>query len=322
MTQRMYNKGESIKQLRIQLEYLTSELNKITGHIQLLEIPEEVGVITDTEPEKEISDLLRKQNTISHEIIAVKKRIHRLSAKTILKVELLILPIVIILLIFVTINYTFTPTESTTLHSQYLVEDLGGSTSDYNYWSINQIPLTVNIENSAHLSDQKIQYVKDAITSTDTVTSNSLVYNSETKNQYYFKGWQGALATTSNTKHSIPQQFDVIQSTSGNGDIVISLSSMKNEQGYSGFTRILTDGNHIRKVIIVIYDAEKLTSTQLESIVRHDFGQALGLTQINNPNDLMHDSFMTNNSYISTCDVSFLEKLYNDEKPSNGFCND
>ena len=320
MTQSMHNKEESIKQLRIQLEYLTSELNKITGHIQLLEIPDEPEVILNVEPEKEISDLLRKQNTISHEIIAVKKRIHKLSAKTILKVELLILPIVVILLLFVTINYTFAPIEPTMLKSRYLVEDLQGSTSDYNYWNINQIPLIVNID-SANLSDQKIQSVKNAITSTDVINSDSLVYNSQTANKDYFKGWQGALANIPNTKHFIPKRFDIVQSTNGNGDIVISFSSLKDEQGYSGFTRVLTDGNHIRKVFITIYDVNKLTSTQLEAVVRHDFGQALGLTQTNNSNDLMHDSFMTNNSYISTCDVNSLEKLYNDEKPLNDLCN-
>ena len=320
MTQRMYNKEESIKQLRIQLEYLTSELNKITGNIQLLEIHDEPGAIQDVEPENEISDLLRKQNAISHEIIAVKKRIHKLSAKTILKVELLILPIVVILLLFVTINYTFAPIESTMLKSRYLVEDLQGGTSDYNYWNISQIPLIVDID-GANLSDQKIEAVKNAITSTDVISSNSFVYNSQIENKDYFKGWQGALTDISNTKHSIPQRFDVVQSTNGNGDIAISFSSLKDEQGYSGFTRVLTDGNHIRKVFITIYDVDRLTSTQLESIVRHDFGQALGLTQTNNPNDLMHDSFMTNHSYISACDVNSLEKLYNDEKPSNDFCN-
>lgn len=321
MTQSMYVKEESIKELRIQLEYLTSELNKITSHIQLLEIPDELVGNSDIEPENEISELLRKQNVISHEIIAVKKRIHRLSAKTILKVELLILPIVVVLLIFVTINYAIMPTELATLKSRISIEDLRGDTSsDYNYWNLlNQKPLTVNIENNAKLSDQKIQNVKDAIVSMDTVKDNSFAYDSTNDNKSHFKGWQGALATVSNTKHSIPQKFDIIQTSNGNGEVVISLSTMKDDQGYSGFTRILTDGNQIRKVFITIYDAEGLTSGQLESIVRHDFGQALGLPLIDKSDDLMHESFM-NHSDISTCDVKYLQKLYNDEKPSNDFC--
>jgi hypothetical protein len=45
----------------------------------------------------------------------------------------------------------------------------------------------------------------------------------------------------------------------------------------------------------------------------------LGLPLIDKSDDLMHESFM-NHSDISTCDVKYLQKLYNDEKPSNDFC--
>jgi len=317
----MCNKDESIKQLRLQLEYLTIELNKITGHIQLLEI-NETGVIPDLEPEKEISELIRKQNTISHEIIAVKKRIHRLSAKTILKVELLILPIVIILLIFVTINYTMPITEpNTSIKSQYLVENLqGGFANQYNHWNAGRTPLIVNIENNANLDNQKIQYVKNAIMSTDIVTDDSSLVFSETKSKSsFFKGWYGALATISNTKYPIPQ-FDIVQAANGNGEIIVTLSTMKDIHGYSAFTRTLTDGNQIRKVFVTIYDADKLTNNQLESVVRQNFGHALGLPQTSNHDDLMYESFATNNSYISACDINSIKKLYNGEKLSDDFC--
>ena len=112
MTQRMQANEESIKQLRGKLEHLTNELSKTTEYIQLLEIQDEIKSKTDNiciEPEHEISELLQKQNTISHEIILVKKRIQKLSAKTILKIELLILPVVIILLFFVATNQVIQP---------------------------------------------------------------------------------------------------------------------------------------------------------------------------------------------------------------------
>ena len=327
MTQRMSDKEYSIKQLRIQLEHLTSELNKTTEHIQLLDIPDESKFIPlDSEPEQEISELLRRQNSISHEIITVKKKIQKLSAKTILKAELIILPVLIVLLFFVATNYTIqTPDQGSTIKTRYLTENLqGGIVEDYKHWNvIRNTPLIVNIENSEHVSDKKIQDVVNSIMSTDTITDDSSVlYHSESGSKsQFFKGWQGAISTISDTKHYIPGKFNVIQSSNGEGDIVITLSTINDADGYFGTTRTILDGNQILKAFITIYNADKLTDNQIESIVRHEFGHALGLPHTSNSGDLMHDTIMTNHSYISECDISSLKKLYNDEKLSNDFCN-
>src|SRR5579872_997158 len=179
MTQRMQTKEESIKQLRNKLAYLTNELNRTTEYIQLLEIQDDLKSRRDSadpEPEHEISELLQKQNTISYEIILVKKRIQKLSAKTILKIELLILPIVIILLFFVATNYVIQPSETdSSIKTRYMTENLQGSTMDDNkYWNIiGETPLVVNIENNAGVSAQNIQAVKNAIISTETITEDS-----------------------------------------------------------------------------------------------------------------------------------------------------
>jgi hypothetical protein len=326
MTQRMQAKEESIKQLRSQLEHLTNELNKTTEYIQLLEIQDESKSKRDSlEPEHEISELLQKQNTISHEIILVKKRIQKLSAKTILKIELLILPVVVVLLFFVATNYAIQPSSdvNSSIKTRYMTENLrGGITDDYKYWNVaNKTPLVVNIENNAGVNDQNIQAVKNAIMSTETVTDdNSQVYHPDSGPVKYFKGWQGAVQTTSNTKHYIPEKFNIIQSPNGEGQIVITLSTIKDENGYSSITRTIVDGNQILKVFITIYDAGKLTGIQTESIVRHEFGHALGLPNTSNTSDLMQDSISINHSYISACDINALQKLYNDVKPSDDFC--
>ncbi|MGI0066218.1 MAG: hypothetical protein ACREAT_05600, partial [Nitrosotalea sp.] len=208
MTQRMQVKEESIKQLRDHLKHLTNELNKTTEYIQILELQDESKSEKnhlDFEPEPEIRELLQKQNTISHEIILVKKRIQKLSAKTILKIELLILPIVVILLFFVAANYVIPPTDvNSSIKTRYVTENLQGSIlDDFKYWDIsNQVPLVVTIENNANVNDQKVQAVENAIISTETVTGDSSqLYNSNSETSKYFTGWQGALQATSNTKH-------------------------------------------------------------------------------------------------------------------------
>ena len=177
MTQRMTDKEYSISQWRRQLEYLTNELNKTTEQIQLLEIfGNSKSEMVFEKPEHEISELMRKQNTISHEIITIKKRIQKLSAKTILKVELLILPVVVILLFFVATNYSIMPAEQgSTIKTHYVIENLqGNSVGNYKHWSIiSGTPLTVNIKNHANVSDQKIQDVENAIMSTDSITGDT-----------------------------------------------------------------------------------------------------------------------------------------------------
>jgi hypothetical protein len=329
MTQKLTNKEYSIKQLRSQLEYLTSELNKTTEKIQLLEIsdisnPDNISI--ELEPEQEISELIKKQNVISHEIITVKRRIQKLSAKTILKAELLILPVVIVLLFFVATNYSIQPIEQTpAIKTHYVVEDLQGNiVNNYNHWSAYSSTLIVNIKNSANVDDQKIQGIKNAIISTDRITGDgSLLYNTQTKTKTeYFRGWQGAVNTISaNTKYPIPEKFNLIQSNTGEGDILVTLSTVKSSDVYSGVTRTIVNGNQILKAFITIYDSNKLTDNQLESMVRQEFGHALGLPSTDNSQDLMNESIITSHSYITECDLNALQGLYNDIPPSGNFCN-
>ncbi|MDE1818149.1 MAG: matrixin family metalloprotease [Thaumarchaeota archaeon] len=327
MTQRLQAKEDSIKQLRSHLEHLTNELSKTTEYIQLLELQDGLRVKKDDfgfEPEQEISDLLQKQNTISHEIILVRKRIQKLSAKTILKIELLILPIVVILLFFVAANYVIPSANiDSTIKTRYVTENLQGTTTDdFMYWDVNnQTPMVVTIENNAKVTDQKIQSIENAITSTETITGDSSqLYHSNSGTGKYFIGWQGALETAPVTKHNIPEKFNVIQSSNEEGQIVITLSKIKDRDGYYGTTRTIVNGNQILKVFITIYDADKLTNTQIGSIVRHEFGHALGLPLTNNAADLMYESITTNHPYISECDINALQKLYNGIKLSDDFC--
>lgn len=320
------DKGKSIKQLRLQLLALTRELNKTTEQLQLLELHVNLNqTFDDNLPPDEISELIRKQNRISHEIITVKKRIQKLGAKTILKAELVVLPILIVLLFYGISNQYYVNPPDTTNHikTRYLIENLQGETGDtYKYWNIVKgTPLTVSIVNPNQISQEKINVVKEAILSTAPIyVDNSIIGNtpSSGKTEYY-EGWQGALSTIHNTKYYVPNQFNIVESTTGPGQIVITLSHLEDPDGYSGYTRSVVDDSQILKSFITIYDADRLSDNQLAAIVRHEFGHALGLPHTANPQDLMHAEIQTDYPYISQCDISAIQTLY-DGHPSYNNC--
>ncbi|MGI0075760.1 MAG: matrixin family metalloprotease, partial [Nitrosotalea sp.] len=115
--------------------------------------------------------------------------------------------------------------------------------------------------------------------------------------------------------------FNIVHSSNGEGQIVITLSTINDHDGYYGVTRTIVNGNQILKAFITTYDTDKLTDTQIGSIIRHEFGYALGLPPTSNAADLMYESISTDHSYISECDINAIQKLYNGEKPSDDFCN-
>lgn len=320
------DKERSIKQLRLQLLSLTKELSKTTEQLQLLELHVDPSQLSDDIPPEEISELLRKQNTISHEIITVKKRIQKLSAKTILKAELIVLPILAVLLFYgISNQYQTNPANvSDNIKTRYLIENLQGETGNtHKYWNIVKgTPLTVSIVNPDHLSQEKINVIKDAILSTDPIyINNSLLGKSpaDGKSEYY-RGWEGALSTIHNTEFYVPNQFNIVESINGPGQIVITLSHLEDPDGYSGYTRSVVDNSQILKSFITIYDADKLSNNQLAAIVRHEFGHALGLAHASNPQDLMHAVIQTDYPYISKCDVTAVQSLY-DGNINNNNCN-
>ncbi|MDE1763472.1 MAG: matrixin family metalloprotease [Thaumarchaeota archaeon] len=322
------DKIRSIKQLRLQLLSLTKELNKTTEQLQLLELHE----IGSDQPHdenihpEEISELIRKQNKISHEIITVKKRIQKLSAKTILKVELIVLPILAILLFYGTTNHYQTnildPTDP--LKTRYLIENLQGQAGDtYKHWNIAEnTPLTVSIVNPDHLSQEKINVIKEAILSTTPMHINNdlLGKSPQDGTSEYYEGWKGALNTIKGTEFYVPNQFSVIESDSGPGQIVIVLSHLEDPDGYSGYTRSVVDDSQILKSFITIYDADKLSDNRLAAVVRHEFGHALGLPHANDPQDLMHATIQTNYPYISECDITAVQSLYDGNTDGNAYC--
>ncbi len=227
--------------------------------------------------------------------------------------------------IMVDTNIFFEKQES--LKTKYVIENLRGDTIDtWKFWNI--IPdssLTVNILNSELVDDEKILIIKDTIMSYETILiDDSLVHKGPKGfSSTYYLGWTGSLKNAAElytTKYPIPNNFDIIESKRGEGDIIILLSNLKDTDGYSGFTKSTVDGNEILKTHITIYDVNNLSESQLSTIVLHEMGHALGLAHSTAPEDLMYPTIETNFPYISECNISAIAALYNGEIQGQVVC--
>jgi predicted Zn-dependent protease len=108
----------------------------------------------------------------------------------------------------------------------------------------------------------------------------------------------------------------------GEGDIVIRLSHLKDPDGYSGYTKIFVDDeNHqILKSDVTIYNVDNLSDVELATIVRHELGHAFGLAHSTAPEDLMYPTIETNYPYISPCDIDALVGLYDGKTKNQVVC--
>ncbi len=178
--------------------------------------------------------------------------------------------------------------------------------------------------NEAGLSPDMIFAVKDSILSTQTVTlDDSLLHKGPSgTSSVYYKGWAGALAAASvhTTQFYIPEKFDISDLPNGAGQIIIKLTRDENPDGLSGYTKSMVDGNEILKTTITIYKADRLSATQISSILRHEFGHAMGLAHSSAPEDLMHATIQTDYPYISGCDISAVTALYDGKQSSQVVC--
>src|SRR3990170_4591946 len=94
-------------------------------------------------------------------------------------------------------------------------------------------------------------------------------------------------------------------------DVIITLSNLRDGDGYTGYTKSVVDGNEILKSFITIYDVTNLTDEQLGTILRHEFGHALGLGHSTAPEDLMAPNIDMTVPYISECNTNAIRDLYN-----------
>ncbi|MDC8453522.1 MAG: hypothetical protein LV477_11530, partial [Candidatus Nitrosotalea sp.] len=106
------------------------------------------------------------------------------------------------------------------LKTQYLIQNLQGNAVDtWKPWHlVNNQPLIINILNADTVSKEKLDAVKSAILSEESVKiDNSLLDKGPVGTvSVYYKGWQGAILNMQDdkTKFHIPTKFNIIQSPS------------------------------------------------------------------------------------------------------------
>ena len=211
------------------------------------------------------------------------------------------------------------------MKSGYVIQNLKGDIIDtFHSWNIPmERTLYINLVNPNVIDNDKVQIIKDAILSEKTVLlDDSLFHKAMPGSQStYFLGWGGALkqASQTPTKFTIPTSFSINESST-TGDISIILSTLESPDGYSGFTRSIVENNQILKSTITIYKADQLSSAELETIIRHEFGHAVGLIHSSDPYDLMHPTIETNYPFISNCDISAITHLYDGNANDKAVC--
>jgi len=283
----------------------------------------------NSELKKKNTDLESSKNNTRQTAIMVKSKSKNKKTRNHLTLlSMAVIPVMMFATIgFGTDLFEQEPVDSSTLKSKYVTENLRGDTIDtWKFWNI--VPgsaLTVNIVNSDLLDNDKILIIKEAITSYETILIDDSITHKGPKgtSSTYYLGWTGSLkdaAELYSTKYPIPNNFDIIESKRGEGDIIILLSKLKDTDGYSGFTKSTVDGNEILKTYITIYDVNNLSKDQLSTLVLHEMGHAMGLAHSTAPEDLMAPVITTNFPYISECDIAAIAALYNGEISGQVVC--
>lgn len=238
---------------------------------------------------------------------------------------LIALPFLLVSVFSSDLNSSLVTNDKEVMKSGYVIQNLKGDVIDtFHSWNIPQErTLYINIVNPTVLDNDKIQIIKDAILSEKTILLDDSIFHKALPGSQstYFLGWSGALkqASQTPTKFAIPTSFSITEGST-NGDIAIILSTLESPDGYSGFTRSTVENNQILKSTITIYKADQLSSVELETIVRHEFGHAVGLIHSSDPYDLMHSTIETNYPFISGCDVSAITHLYDGNANDKAVC--
>ena len=312
---------KDVTRLKNHLNIIKNELEYTNEQIKLLEKNQNISEweIIDDVNGKSIDELKIREKNLSNEIGEIKKEIKKSQSKTVLITEISLLPVVVLLILVSGIGDSLTePTidNGSPLKSRYLIENLRGDTVDtWKSWRLVGTALNVNVLNAKGLSEERIDKIEEAILSGEVLEVDDSLTHKGPKgfSSKYYVGWAGALkqAQSKDTIYKVPTEFNVLTSSGGEGDIIITLSNLRDTDGYTGYTKSIVEGNEILKSFITIYDVNNLSDEELGTILRHEFGHAIGLGHSTAPEDLMAPNIDMTVPYISECNIDAITELYN-----------
>jgi predicted RND superfamily exporter protein len=308
---------------------MKKELGETTSQIKKLENKNNTEWSSlDLVQGKSIGELKKHENELAQEISKIQKEIKKSRSKTLLIAELSVLPVLFLLIMvsgMINVITDFAPQQSTVMKTRYFTENLKGDTVDtWKSWRLVGTTLNINILKSPRVTEHQIDIIKNAITSEKIIELDDSIVHKGPKGSTstYFEGWEGAMKSASNrqTKYNLPDNLNFIDGSGGEGDIIITLSNIKDSDGYTGYTKSVTEENEILKSFITIYDISELSDLQLATIVRHEFGHALGLGHSTATEDLMAPTIDMTIPYISECNVDAIVDLYNGNENKRTVC--
>ncbi len=173
-----------------------------------------------------------------------------------------------------------------------------------------------NYSNSWISSDEFIPVIiksDDYVTKEHLNSINNVIYSNkiqiEDSEKYYF-GWNIAIKDHEEiTNQKIPK-LEIKEEVKNVRHIVINLTSDPNII-LDGHTKLYFKNDSITHAEINIYNLEQFEKRDLESLLRHEFGHALGLGHTTNPWDLMYPSISIKQDLISNFD---LDRLFHNYK--------
>jgi hypothetical protein len=170
--------------------------------------------------------------------------------------------------------------------------------------------LSVSIMKLTPLSVDQLSSVKKAIVGHGTVKFNDF---------YTFVSWNEALQNflANDSKLLMPTSLELVEDDNAEADVVIYITDEKNPI-YSGYTSNVIENQKITKSNIIIYDINSLDDQQISSLVRHEFGHALGLVHSGSENDLMFGTVPVP-SYVSDSNVAALIALYENTNATSNY---
>ena len=126
-----------------------------------------------------------------------------------------------------------------------------------------------------------------------------------------FSGWNEGIKEISKELGIEMPTLKIKRTLDSSESITIYLMGKESKEGFDGYTNLYYNENReITKAVVSIYNADELNKKEMESIIRHELGHALGLSHTTIENDLMNPNIDVNYNAISLLDLVALAHMY------------